>query len=128
MGRVYVQVKIRNLFDDSRVVDCNPLVDTGAAHLTLPTAWKERFGDIKTIREVECETATQEVVSAEICGPVEILLEGFDPVYGEVMFLNMKPDHGLYEPLLGYIVLEQAQAAVDMIGHKLIHGRRVDLK
>ena len=40
----------------------------------------------------------------------------------------MQPDEGTYEPLIGYIVLEQSQAAVDMLGHRLIHIKRMDLK
>ena len=32
------------------------------------------------------------------------------------------------EPLIGYIPLEQAQAAVDMLGHRLIKVSHVDLK
>jgi hypothetical protein len=32
------------------------------------------------------------------------------------------------EPLIGYFPLEQAQAAVDMLGHRLIKVSRVDLK
>nr|VFJ53221.1 MAG: hypothetical protein BECKFW1821B_GA0114236_101423 [Candidatus Kentron sp. FW] len=40
----------------------------------------------------------------------------------------MEPADGLYEPLIGYIVLEQAQAVVDMAGHRLLHVGKVDLK
>ncbi len=40
----------------------------------------------------------------------------------------MEPADGIYEPLIGYIVLEQAQAAVDRLGHRLVHVRKVDLK
>jgi hypothetical protein len=40
----------------------------------------------------------------------------------------MSPEDGIYEPLIGYIVLEQCQAAVDMLGHRLIHVKRMDLK
>jgi hypothetical protein len=29
---------------------------------------------------------------------------------------------------LGYIVLEQCQAAVDMLGHRLVHVKKTDLK
>ena len=128
MGRISVNVKIRNLLDDARMITCDSLVDTGAAYMTLPLAWKERLGNIKTIREVECETATQAVVAAEVCGPVEIILEGFAPVVGEVLFLQMEPADGVYEPLVGYIVLVQAQAAVDVLGHRLMHVERVDMK
>jgi hypothetical protein len=40
----------------------------------------------------------------------------------------MKPEEGKYEPLIGYIVLEQSQAALDTFGHRLIHVKRLDLK
>lgn len=40
----------------------------------------------------------------------------------------MKPEDGVCEPLIGYIILEQAQASVDMIGHRLVHVKRTDLK
>jgi hypothetical protein len=59
---------------------------------------------------------------------VEIKLEGFDPVHGEVAFLDMVPEDGVYEPIVGYIVLEKCQAVVDMFGHRLIHMGKTDLK
>lgn len=40
----------------------------------------------------------------------------------------MEPANGRYEPLLGYIVLEQCQAAVDMLGQRLLHVKKTDLK
>lgn len=40
----------------------------------------------------------------------------------------MKPNGGEYEPLPGYIVLGQCGAAVDMIGHRLIPIKDMDLK
>ena len=49
-------------------------------------------------------------------------------LHTEVMFVDMQPDDGVYEPLIGYLVLEQCQAAVDMLGHRLIHVKHVDLK
>ena len=46
----------------------------------------------------------------------------------EVLFIDMSPEDGAYEPLIGYIPLEQAQAAVDLVGHRLVKVSRVDLK
>ncbi len=40
----------------------------------------------------------------------------------------MEPEDGVSEPLVEYIVLEQAQAAVDKPGHRLLHIRKSDLK
>ncbi len=128
MGRISATVKIKNILEPDASINCDALVDTGAANMVLPTAWKSRLGNLTTIRTVDCETATQELVSAEICGPVEIRIEGFDSVFSEVLFLDIHPDEGEYEPLIGYIILEQSQVTVDMLGHRLLHAKKVDLK
>lgn len=128
MGRIVSNVRITNLLEQETVISCDALVDTGAAYMVLPKAWKERIGKIKTVREIDCEIATQEIVKGEVCGPVEIRIEGFKPIYSELLFLDMKPIDGVYEPLIGYIILEQSQAAVDMLGHRLIHVKKTDLK
>ncbi|MBU0701436.1 hypothetical protein KKE26_09125 [bacterium] len=128
MGRIVSNVKITNLLEQESIITCDALIDTGAAYMVLPKAWKGRIGKINTVREIDCETATQEIVKGEVCGPVEIKIEGFEPVYSEVLFLDMKPQDGIYEPLIGYIILEQAQVAVDMLGHRLVHVKKTDLK
>jgi hypothetical protein len=40
----------------------------------------------------------------------------------------MEPEDGIYEPLVGYIVLESSQASMDMIGHRLVPVKHLDLK
>ena len=55
-------------------------------------------------------------------------MEGFRPIFSAVLFIDMEPENGKYEPLLGYIVLEQSQAAVDTLGQRLLHVKRLDLK
>jgi hypothetical protein len=128
MGRIVAHVWIKSLLDPDKKLECDALVDTGSAHLVLPEAWRTRLGELRTFRTIKCEVATQETVTADVCGPVEILVEGFEPVSGETLFLDMKPTDGIYEPLLGYIPLEQCQAAVDMLGLRLIHVKKADLK
>jgi predicted aspartyl protease len=128
VGRISVKARIRNLLKPDYILTCDALVDTGSAYMVLPRAWKDRLGNLPTVRHIDCETTTQQSVRGEVCGPVEIRLEGFEPVYGEVLFLDMEPEDGVFEPLVGYIVLEQAQAAVDMLGHRLIHVKKSDLK
>ena len=44
----------------------------------------------------------------------------------EVVFVET--NGGDEEPLLGYVILEQAQAAVDMLGHRLVPVRYIDMK
>lgn len=128
MGRIISSVRIDNTSDPSKSIRCDALVDTGASYLVLPNAWRDRLGDLETIEKIDLETATQETVQGDICGPVRIQIEGFRPIYNEVLFLDMQPADGIYEPLIGYIVLEQSQAAVDMVGHRLLHVKRMDLK
>ena len=128
MGRIVANVRITNLFQVEAVIACDALVDTGSAYMVLPKAWKDRLGTIKTVREIDCEIATQKLVRGEVCGRVEIRIEGFEPIYSEVLFLDTEPQDGVYEPLIGYIALEQAQAAVDMLGHRLVHVKKTDLK
>ncbi len=128
MGRIVASVVIDNILAPDKKIRCDALVDTGASHMVLPTAWKERLGDLEEISTVELETATQNTVSGSVCGPVRLQVEGFRPIFTEVVFVEMSPGDGEYEPLIGYIVLEQSQAAVDMLGHRLVHVKCLDLK
>jgi predicted aspartyl protease len=128
VGRIVASVTIENAADLSQVLRCEALVDTGASHLVLPSAWKERLGKFDGGAKIEVETATQETVTAEVCGPVRIQIEGFRAIYNEVAFVDMKPNRGEYEPLIGYIVLEQSLAGVDRISHRLVHLKHFDLK
>jgi predicted aspartyl protease len=128
MGRIVASVKIENLSDPNALMRCDALVDTGTSFMVLPNAWRDRLGALDSVGRVQLETATQETVEGEVFGPVRIQIEGFRPIYNEVLFLDMKPENGQYEPLIGYIILEQSQAAVDTLGHRLVSVKRMDLK
>ena len=128
MGRIVAAVEIKNASNPEYQITCDALVDTGASYMVLPAAWKSKLGEIETIEQIEVELANQTAQCGEICGPVKIQIEGFRPIYTEVLFIEMKPGNGIYEPLIGYIVLEQCQAGVDMLGHRLVHIKRMDLK
>ncbi len=128
VGRIVASVTIENAADLSKALRCDALVDTGASHMVLPTRWKERLGPLESTTTIELETATQEILIGEVCGPVRIQIEGFPAVYSEVSFVDMKPSDGEYEPLIGYIVLEQSQAGVDILGHRLVPIKHMDLK
>ncbi len=96
--------------------------------MVLPSVWRERLGNLEEIAKVPLEIATQQTVEGSVCGPVRIQIEGFRPIYNEVLFVDMQPANGEYEPLIGYLILEQSQAAVDMLGHRLVPVKRMDLK
>jgi hypothetical protein len=128
MGRIVAPVTVSNGLDPSKSLRCDGLVDTGASHMMLPSAWKEQLGELEEMRRVDLETANQATIPGQICGPVKIQIEGFPTVYTEVLFIDMEPESGIYEPLIGYLVLEQSQAAVDRLGHRLVHIKHLDLK
>jgi predicted aspartyl protease len=128
MGRIVTRVSVANTVEPVKSLVCDALVDTGATGLVLPRAWKDRLGALISLRTVEMETADQRPVQGEICGPVRIELEGFDPIFDEAIFIDMQPANGTFEPLVGYVVLEKSRAAVDMVGHRLVHVKHLDLK
>jgi len=128
MGRIVTSVVVRNTLDPSKEMRVEAFVDTGAGWLTLPAAWRGRLGELPTIRTVQLETADQRVIPGEVCGPVTVQIEGFNPIVTELIFMEMEPLEGRYDPLLGYLVLEQSQAAVDMLGHRLVPVRYADAK
>lgn len=128
MGRIIANVNVSNVLDTNMSLRCDALVDTGASYLTLPLVWKGRLGKFANEQEIECQTATQDTVTGIAAGPVKISIEGFRIIFNEVLFLDMHPQDGVYEPLIGYIILEQCGAAVDMIGHRLVPVKYMDLK
>jgi len=128
MGRIVARVTVTNALDPSYQIRCDALIDTGTGGLVLPKAWKERLGEFAASRFVEMEAADQRTVSGEVCGPVKIQIEGFDPIFNEVIFIDLEPANSQLEPLVGYIILEQSRIAVDMIGHRLIKIKYMELK
>ncbi|VFN02028.1 MAG: Aspartyl protease [Candidatus Kentron sp. G] len=128
MGRITANVTVENVLVPDNAITVNALIDTGASYLTFPLAWKEKLGVFGSQQEIELQTATQEVVKGIFCGPVRITVEGFRPVHNDVLFLDMLPNKGEYEPLLGYIVLEQCGVSVDMSEHRLVPMKYMDVK
>jgi predicted aspartyl protease len=128
MGRIVTSVNLKNVVEPDKSIRFDALVDTGATYLVLPEAWENRLGKFESVREVKLQNARQQPVSGKLCGPAKIRIEGFDYIYNEVLFLKMEPEDGEYEPLVGYIVLEQCGAAVDMLGHRLVPVKYLDLK
>lgn len=128
MGRILSRVRVQNIIEPDKYIDFDALVDTGSAYLVLPESWKLKLGNLNKMREVWVQLADHTEKSCEIYGPIRIEIAGFAPICGEVLFMNEDNAEGQLEPLVGYIPLEQAQIAVDMVGHRLLAVKTVDLK
>ena len=128
MGRIVATADVHNAAEPRKGRKVDLLVDTGASHVVLPSAWKEQFGEFEVEEEIRTALANQDAAEAIVCGPARIHIEGFRVVHSEVVFLDMGTHEGRFEPLLGYIPLEQCGAAVDMIGHRLVPVGYLDMK
>ena len=128
MGRILAEVFISNFADPSKEIRCDAVVDTGASHLVLPSAWKSRLGEMECTGTVDLETADQRIIQGQIYGPVRIQVDHFRSVFQEVLFVDMEPQDGHYEPLLGCLPLEAIPVAVDMLGHRLVSLKALDAK
>jgi predicted aspartyl protease len=132
MGRIITQVRVENANTPEHFIEFSAMVDTGAAYLTLPNIWAPKLGKFPYVEEVEMITATGESVSGQMRGPARIRIQGFRPLHSDILFVEMEPerDNGVdhYEPLLGYTPLEMCGAAVDMLGHRLVPVKYIDLK
>ncbi len=129
MGKITAMLRLKSLDSSECILEVRAFVDTASAYLTLPASWRPRLGSLKRIRTVQTQFADQRVGVADVYGPVSLKIEEFDEVIAEVMFIDMLPDEdGSFEPLLGYIPLEQANVALDMSRRKLMPLKYVDLK
>ena len=128
LKRIIVSVKIENVRDVFKSLSCEAFVDTDVSLMMLPAAWKDRLGNLESSRTIEVETSTQGTLRCEVCGPVRIQMEGFRPIFSEVSFVEMKTEEEECEPVVGHIVLAQSQAGVDVLGHRLVRIKHMDLK
>ena len=90
MGRIVVQTRVTNLYDEDGCIECGTFVDTGAGALILPSAWKERLGRFQRSEPVELQWSNGAAVRGEARWPVEIWIEGFRPISNEVIFSGLR--------------------------------------
>ncbi len=67
MGRIITSVSVQNLANSDQRIRCDALVDTGASHLVLPSAWRDRLGELEELDSVELELANQQAIEGVIC-------------------------------------------------------------
>ncbi|MEM6328927.1 MAG: hypothetical protein AAF790_01630 [Planctomycetota bacterium] len=128
MGELIVDIVVENVMDRTKQVASPVLVDTGSSFLTLPMAWKEELGEFEKNQRMTLELADQHTAPGVLCGPVKVTIGEFEPVYTEVMFVDMVERDGRYEPLIGCIPLETGRLAVDLDSHTLVSRKWARVK
>lgn len=83
-----------------------------------------KLGSFLHEESTELALANGETVRGESCAPAKIGIARLRPVFNEVLFIAGEDA----ELLLGNVVLEQAHAAMDMVGDRLMHTPYADLR
>jgi clan AA aspartic protease len=107
MGRVVETIKLTNVFDPSRSVEMQALVDTGATMLVVPIDIAEQMG-LQKVRDVEVQYANGEIASKTIFGIVRVDLKGR---FGN---FDVLAESAGSQALIGQIVLEELDLVVDL--------------
>ena len=112
MGKVTEKIKLTNLFDPTKSVEVEAVIDTGATMLVLPQDIIDELG-LKKMRDANNKTETKTiygVVTVEMCGRA-----------GEFNVLG-EPEGA--QPLVGQIILEQLDLIVDPSTRRVIPNPR----
>lgn len=106
MGKVGERVKLKNLFDPTKSVEVEAVIDTGATMPVLPQNIVEEL-NLRKMREVNVKCANNKTEVKSIYGVVTLEIKGRA---GE---FNVLAEVEGCQPLVGQIVLEQLDLVVD---------------
>ena len=113
MGKIVEKVKLTNLFDESKSVELEAVVDTGATMLVLPQDVVDRL-DLRKIRDARVRYANNRTELKEIYGVVTI------EILGRTGNFDVLAEEAGSQPLIGQVVLEVLDLVVDPKARKLI--------
>lgn len=65
-GRIINYVTIENVTDPSKKIRVGALVDTRAAMMVLPSAWKEHLGKLDVVQTIKIELANQQQTTGDL--------------------------------------------------------------
>jgi len=117
MGKVIEKIKLTSLFDPTKSVEVEAVIDTGATMLVLPQSIVEAL-HLRKMREVSVRYANNKTEVKSIYGVVTVEIQGRA---GEFNILE-EPDGS--QPLVGQIVLEQLDLVVQPSTRKVIPNPR----
>ena len=113
MGKVVEKVKLTSLFDPSKSMEVEAVVDTGATMVVLPRDIVDKLG-LRKVREVKVKYANGKVETKPIYGVVTI------EIMGRSANLDVLVENEGSQPLIGQVLLELLDLVVDTKSRKLI--------
>jgi clan AA aspartic protease len=113
MGKVIEKIKLTNIFDPSKSVEIDAVIDSGATMLALPQNVVEQLA-LRKHREVKVRYADNHSDDKSIYGIVELELSG-----RSAQFEVLAEPAGA-TPLVGQVVLEILDLLIDAKSRKLI--------
>jgi predicted aspartyl protease len=117
MGKVIEKVKLTSLFDPTKSVEADAVIDTGATMLVLPQNFIDELG-LKKIREVTVKYANNQRQQRAVYAG--LLIE----IKGRVGNFDALAEEAETEPLVGQIVLEELDLVVEPKTRTLIPNPR----
>jgi clan AA aspartic protease len=117
MGKVIEKVKLTNLFDPTKSVEVEAVIDTGATMVVLPKNLVQELG-LEKIEDVRVKYADGRVERKEVYGVVRLELKG------RVGNFDVLAENEEAQPLIGQIVLERLDLIIEPSTRKLIPNPR----
>jgi clan AA aspartic protease len=117
MGKVIEKVKLTNLFEPTKSVEIEAVVDTGATMLVLPQPVVEELG-LKKIGDRRVRYANNQIHVKPVYRGVILELKGRDDIFSVLAEVEGS------DPLVGQIVLEALDFVVDMSAKTVIPNPR----
>ena len=106
MGKVIEKVRITNLLEQTKSIEIEAVIDTGATMLVLPQNIVDEL-QLKKIREVHVKYANNKTESKSIYGVVTI------EINGRTGNFDVLAEAEGSQPLIGQVVLEILDLVVD---------------
>jgi len=117
MGKVTERVRLTSLFDPTRSVEVEAVIDTGATMLVLPQNIIDEL-NLKKMREVRVRYANNKTEIKSVYGVVTV------EICGRAGEFNALAEPEGTQPLIGQIILEQLDLIVDPSTRRVIPNPR----
>lgn len=106
MGKVIERVKLTSLFEPSKSIEVDAVIDTGATMLVVPQNIVDALG-LKRVRETRVRYANNQTEAKSIYGVVSVEIQGRTGNFD--VFAEKEGS----QPLVGQVVLETLDLVVD---------------